>query len=212
MIAFDSISASSPEEELKKDLTESTMMIQSKLLAKFFRRNIFDIIYNKIAAVFIGQVRDKVGAYIPTVEPTGGRAIKHFTSVEISLQAQVGKDDLITQDDIPIGAYTKFTIRKNKLAPPFRSYMIPILFGKGIDRLRDFVQFAEYLGVLQKKGPYYAFQGETIGQGLAKTMVILAEKKELLDSIKKTCYNRVNKNNEVKETQDGKTDSNTESL
>lgn len=191
VVVLDSISASSPEMELEKELDQATVSIQAKKLPLFFRRNMFDIMKNEVAAIFIGQVRDKIGAYIPTEIPTGGHAILHFTTVEIQLRDAGGKDNYITQEGIadPIGVNTVFSIKKNKLAPPFRTYAIPILFGKGIDRLRDFVGFSEYMGVLQRRGSFYTFDGEIIGQGLVKTMNYLKENPEILDKIKRMVYN-----------------------
>lgn len=188
MIVVDSISAGSPDAELENELTKDTMTQQSRLLAKVCRRNMFKIIRNEVAVIVISQVRDKIGSYVPVTEPTGGRAIRHFASIEIRMEAQLGKDGLITQGEIPIGFYCKFTIIKNKLASPFRSFLIPILFGKGIDELRDFVTFAKHLGVIQKRGGYLVYEGETIGQGLVKTMQALKENQEMLDKIRKTCY------------------------
>ena len=79
-------------------------------------------------------------------------------------------------------------MQKNKLAPPFRSFLIPLYFGRGIDSVRDTILFAEMLGVLKKKGSYYVFEGETIGQGVSKTAEALSNNTDLLDKIREICY------------------------
>jgi recombination protein RecA len=188
IVVVDSISAGSPDEELEKELIESTMTQQSRLLAKFFRRNQFRILYNEVAMIFIGQVRAVIGSYIPMTAPTGGNAIEHFSSVEIQTQALMGEKNLIIIDKIPVGFMCKFIIQKNKLASPFRSYQIPILFGKGIDQLRDFIRFSEDLGILSLHGAWYYFGEERLGQGFVKTMEYLKENPEILERVKETCY------------------------
>lgn len=191
LIVFDSISASSPEEELEKELTESTMMLHSKLLSKFFRRQIYEVIRKNVALVCIGQIRDKVGAYVPTVEPTGGNAIKHFTSIELSVKANTStkeKDSgMIIEGDLALGYHAEVTTKKNKLAPPFRTCQVPIIFGKGVDKFRDFVAFAKQIGVVNTQGAWYYFGEERLGQGFDKAMVYLREHPETCERIRKKC-------------------------
>jgi len=195
VVVIDSVSAGSPDEELEKELIESTMTQQSRLLAKFFRRNQFSILRNEVAMIFIGQARAVIGSYIPMVTTTGGNAIKHFSSVEIQTKALTGEKNMLMLGKEAIGIMCKFTIMKNKLAPPFRSYQIPILFGKGIDRLRDFIRFSEDLGILSLHGAWYYFGEERLGQGFVKTMEYLKQTPEVLERIKSTCYAILTKEN-----------------
>jgi recombination protein RecA len=199
LVVLDSIGALAPKKEKDDDLTDANVGLLSRLLTKFSRRN-GDIVHrSNTAFIGVNQVRDKIGAYYPTLETPGGHSWKHILALRIMLARATD----IEQNDVAIGINTKFTIKKNKLAPPFRSFTIPIMFGKGIDEFRDFVQFAAYLGIIQTRGSYYAFEGETIGQGLVKTMAKLQEDKLLLDKIQKMCYNVITKVKVEQEDDDG---------
>jgi recombination protein RecA len=189
LVVLDSIGSLAPKKEKDDDLTDANVGLLSRLLTKFSRRN-GDIVHRSDTA-FIGvnQVRDKIGAYIATLETPGGHTWKHLLSLRIFLNRATDIEQGTNDEKKIIGINTRFTIKKNKLAPPFRSFTIPIMFGKGIDEFRDFVQFATYLGVLQTRGSYYTFEGETLGQGLVKTMAKLQDDKLTLDKIKEICYN-----------------------
>jgi recombination protein RecA len=165
------------------------MMVTPKDLGHFLKRNAYVIRETDVAFIFINQVRDKIGAYIKSLDTPGGHTLKHYLSIRISLT----KGEDIKVGDIVIGINSKFTTVKNKLSAPKRSYIIPIVFGKGVDTYRDLVDFAETLGVLTKAGAYYRFEGENIGQGKARTLEVLENNPELLDRIKSMCYNTISK-------------------
>jgi len=186
-IILDSVGALSPEVEKQKELTDLTVGIVPKLLTLWLRRNAVLIGRANVAFVIINQVRDQIGSYVHAFATPGGHALKHFASVRISLS----KGEEIKQGTESVGINVKFTVKKNKLAPPFRSFLIPLYFGKGIDTIRDTIMFSEMLGVLKKKGSYYVFDGETIGQGVAKTADMLSNNPDLLDKIRNICYNWV---------------------
>jgi recombination protein RecA len=99
----------------------------------------------------------------------------------------------IKQGEEKIGINTKFVIKKNKLAAPFRSYIIPIIFGKGVDYYTDAVSFCETLGIIKKNGAFYKFEGETLGQGRNAAAEFLRNSPDTLDKIKIQLYNVLNK-------------------
>lgn len=185
LIVLDSVGALSTEAEKKKDLTEPTVAGVSKLLSVWLRRNAVLIGRNKVAFLFINQVRDNIGSYTHGYFTGGGHALKHFASVRISLT----KGEEIKQGTESVGINVKFTVKKNKLAPPFRSFIIPLYFGKGIDSIRDMISFATMLGVLKKKGSYLVFENETLGQGVSKTADTLRNSPDLFAKIQEVCYN-----------------------
>ena len=119
----------------------------------------------------------------------GGHALAHYASVRIPLT----KGTEIKQGEEKIGINTKFVIKKNKLAAPFRSYIIPIIFGKGVDYYTDAVSFCETLGIIKKNGAFYKFEGETLGQGRNAAAEFLRNNPETLDKIKIQLYNVLNK-------------------
>jgi recombination protein RecA len=187
LIIVDSIGALAPKVEQDKELTDATVGLIPKLITVWLRRNAVSIGRNKVAFVFINQVRDQIGSYVHAFSTPGGHALKHYASVRISLS----KGEEIKQGSESVGINVKFTVKKNKLAPPFRSFIIPLYFGRGIDIVRDTILFSEMLGVLKKKGSYYVFEGETIGQGVAKTAEMLSNNPDTLAKIRDICYNWV---------------------
>ena len=197
LIIFDSIGGLAPLKEKEDDFGDANVALVPRLLSKFLRRTSYAIRTKNIAFLFLNQVRDKIGSYVQGYETPGGHALKHYSSLIIALS----KGREIRAGDKKIGMFTKFVIKKNKLASPFRSHVIPFIFGEGVDRLKDFLTFAEMIGAVQKAGSYYKFEGENIGQGLLKSMEELDGNKELLDKIMKVVYTATSKY--TKEIDDG---------
>jgi len=185
LIVVDSLAALSSRREQMKDLEDSTMAEAARLLNKFFRRNSPYIRRNNVALLLINQIRDKIGGYSRGYATPGGWAVKHYTSVRIQLYSP----QAIMQGKEQIGILTQFAIKKNKVAPPFRSSEIPFIFGKGVDTARDTVEFAKLIGVLKTRGSYYYFEDERLGHGLVNTLKELEKSKETLDKIREMCYN-----------------------
>jgi recombination protein RecA len=191
LIVLDSIGSMAPKKVHDDELTDANVALLSRIMTTFVQRNASVLRKSNTAFLAINQVRDKIGAYMVTLTTPGGHAWKHI----LSLRIQLSKADDITSSNEIIGINSKFVIKKNKMAAPFKSYTVPIMFGKGIDTMRDTVQFAEMLGVLEKRGPYYYFEGESIAKGLVNTGQYLLEHKDTLDSLVKMCYTlTINKN------------------
>jgi recombination protein RecA len=187
-IVIDTVAALEPLAEKEKEFDKSTMAEISRMLPKFFRRNGATVREKNVAFLFLNQVRDKVGGYTQGYNSPGGHALKHHTSMIIALT----KGETIKVGEKSTGILTKFVIKKNKMSAPFRSYMIPITFGKGIDKFSDAVDFCSMLGVIKKKGSYYKFEEVTIGQGKIAAGDYLEKHPETLDKIEKMVYNVLN--------------------
>jgi recombination protein RecA len=188
LIVLDSIGSLAPQKVKDDDLTDANVALLSRLLTTFLQRNAYGVRKSNLAFLGINQVRDKIGAYMATYETPGGHAWKHITSLRIQLSKGID----IEQGDEKIGINTRFVIKKNKLAPPNRAYTVPIIYGEGVDTLRDVISFANMLGILEKGGPYYKFEGNTLASGVNGTMEYLRNNPEILDKIVKACYNSVN--------------------
>jgi len=184
-IILDSIGALAPEAEKKKELTDANVGLLPKAMSVFLRRNMYAIGKNKVALIFINQVRDQIGSYVKTFSTPGGHALKHLASLRIALS----KGEDIKQESEIVGINVRFVVKKNKLSAPFRSFTIPLYFGKGIDSIRDAVMFSEMLGIISRKGSYYVFEGNNLGQGMARTIETLRNDPDTLDKIKELCYN-----------------------
>lgn len=190
MIILDSLGAMSPQKELDDELTDANVALLPRLLTKWLRRNSFTVKQNNVAFVFINQVRDNIGAYMASYSTPGGHALKHFCTMQIKF-TKGGKITGKTSNDVE-GILTKFTVVKNKLAPPFKSATIPIVFGEGVDKVRDVIEFATTIGVLRRAGAYYRLDDVSLGQGMNKSIEYLKENPETLDKIIEMCYNVFN--------------------
>jgi recombination protein RecA len=195
VVIFDSVAALASEMEAKQEFNDSAYAPTSRLISRFLKRDSPYIRLNKVAMIFVNQVRDTIGSYVKVYSMPGGHALKHFSSVIL----QLSKEADIKIGDEPVGIITKFVVKKNKVSVPFRSSSFPIIFGEGVDSLRDVILFSEKLGVLKKKGPYYNFEGENLGQGLMKTATYLKNNPITLDKIKEVVYNNINKTTEKEE-------------
>ena len=189
LIILDSVGSLAPKKEQDDEFEDANVGLLARLVSKFLRRNSHVVSEKNIALVLLNQVRAKIGAYMASFETPGGHALKHFTSLRISLSR--GQEMKVGNETI--GIMTKFIIKKNKLSAPFRSYTIPIVFGKGIDTFSDTVDFCSMLGVIKKKGSYYKFEDVTIGQGKLAAGDFLEKNPETLDKITKSVYNVLNK-------------------
>lgn len=189
LIILDSIGALSPKKEKDDDFEASNVALLSRMVTKFLHRNSSTIAQKNVALLLLNQVRSKIGSYMGGYETPGGHALKHYCSLRISLSR--GQEMKVGNETI--GILTKFVIKKNKLSAPFRSFTIPIVFGKGIDEYSDAVDFCSMLGVIKKKGSYYKFDDITLGQGKIQAGDYLEKNPETLDKIKQGVYNVLNK-------------------
>ncbi len=192
VIIFDSIGALAPQKEQEDDFGDQSIALVPRLLSKFLRRNAYTIRENHIAFIFINQVRDKVGTFFAQGYSTpGGHAIKHFASIIVALTKGKELSKGEGKDKVVYGIQNVFSVKKNKLAPPFRGYHFPIIFGIGVDYYRDLLDFSTMLGVVKKAGPYYKIDEVNIGKGLEDAMKMLADPKNklVLDKIEEMVYN-----------------------
>ncbi len=196
VIILDSIGALAPKEEIEDDFGDAHYALVARKLTTFFKRNAFKVRKTGVAFVFLNQVRASIGNFFKDFEIPGGWALKHYASINLSLFPYTSKKEKIKinvdDKDVFIGNPIKFTVTKNKVGIPHRSGRFPIIWGKGIDPLRDVIMFATTLGVLVSRGPYKAFGDDTIGRGELEIVKNLEDNEELLDKIIKECYNIAN--------------------
>ena len=192
LIIVDSVAALAPEVEKEKELADKQYALLAGMLTKWFRRNMFELRKNDVALLFVNQVRAKIGGYVGGYTIPGGYALKHYSSMVIFLSP----GQKIKQEEDIIGMQCKFTIKKNKLSPPFRSFYFPLMFGQGIDYYRDLIEFASEMGVLKKRAAYYYYGDTKLGQGIVKSMQFLEENKDIRNEIVEVCLGTVTKTKE----------------
>lgn len=181
VIVIDSVAALVPKAELEGDMGQSHVGLQARLMSQALRKLSGAINKSKTTAIFINQIREKVGVMFGNPETTpGGRALKFFASVRLEVRRG---ENLKLGSDI-IGNKTKVKVVKNKVAPPFKSVEFDILYGKGIDNYGEVIDMGVEEGIVQKSGSWYAYNEERLGQGRENSKIFLRENPSLYEEIK----------------------------
>jgi recombination protein RecA len=181
VVVVDSVAALVPRAEIEGEMGDSHVGLQARLMSQALRKLTGVLSKSRTTAIFINQIREKIGVLYGNPETTpGGRALKFYASVRMEVRR---KSDVKSGLD-KIGNRTRVKVTKNKVAPPFREAEVEILFGKGIDKLGDLVTIASDLDIVQKSGSYFKYQGETLGQGKEKAVQALQEHPELARTIR----------------------------
>lgn len=183
VIVIDSVAALVPRAELEGEMGDSHMGLQARLMSQALRKITGVVSKTRTACVFINQVREKIGVMFGNPETTtGGRALKFYSSVRIDIR-RIGS---IKKGDEVLGNRTKVKIAKNKVAPPFKVVEFNILYGQGISRVSEILDLAVEYDIIEKRGSWYRYDGEPIGQGTDAAMQFLEEDEELCTKIEKT--------------------------
>ncbi len=166
VIVIDSVAALVPEAELNGDMGQSMVGAHARLMSQAMRKLSGVISKTNCVAIFINQIREKVGVMFGNPETTtGGRALKFFSSVRLEIR----RGEAIKDGTNIVGNMTNIKVVKNKVAPPFRSCSVEIIYGTGISHTGEIVDAASDLGIIAKSGAWYSYNGEKIGQGREKT-------------------------------------------
>lgn len=180
VIVIDSVAALVPKSEIEGEMGDSHVGLHARLMSQALRKLAGVISRTNTIAIFINQLREKVGVIYGNPEvTTGGRALKFYASVRMDVR----KQELIKQGTDIIGARTKVKIVKNKVAPPFKEAEFDIMYGTGISKIGCILDIATAAGIIQKGGAWYSYNEERIGQGRENAKQFLKERPELLAEI-----------------------------
>lgn len=181
VIVIDSVAALVPRAEIEGDMGDSHVGLQARLMSQALRKLTGVMAKSKTTAIFINQIREKIGVIYGNPETTpGGRALKFYASVRLEVRRR-GDVKLGTEK---VGNRTRVKVTKNKVAPPFKEAEVEIMFGRGIDRLGDLINIASDLDIIQKSGSWFSYQETRLGQGKDKAAVYLQEHPEAEEEIK----------------------------
>jgi recombination protein RecA len=162
IIVIDSVAALVPKAEIEGEMGDAHVGLQARLMSQALRKLSGAISKSKTIAIFINQLREKVGIMFGNPETTpGGRALKFYSSIRL----EVRRLESIKQGNDLVGNRTRVKVVKNKVAPPFKQADIDIMYGEGISREGSIIDIGTELDIIQKSGSWYSFEGERLGQG-----------------------------------------------
>lgn len=180
VIVVDSVAALVPKAEIDGDMGDSHVGLQARLMSQALRKLAGAISKSNCVAIFINQLREKVGVVYGNPEVTpGGRALKYYSSVRI----EVRKAEVIKNGTEPIGSRTKAKVVKNKIAPPFKEAMFDIMYGKGISRMGELLDLAVERDIIHKSGAWFSYGEDRLGQGRDNIKQLLEDNTALAEEI-----------------------------
>ena len=184
VIVIDSVAALVPKAELEGAMGDSHVGLQARLMSQALRKITGKVQKANTLVIFINQIRMKIGVMFGNPETTaGGNALKFYSSVRLDIRRvgaiKEGTDEIV-------GNETRVKVVKNKMAPPLKVVDFQILYGKGINRTGEIIEYAVKKNILEKSGSWYSYNGDKIGQGLAKASLFLKENPKILEEIEKS--------------------------
>ncbi len=180
IIVVDSVAALAPRAEIEGEMGDSHVGLQARLMSQALRKLSAVISKSNTTAIFINQLREKVGVMFGNPETTpGGRALKFYSSVRL----EVRRTETLKQADNIVGNRTRAKVVKNKLAPPFKIAEFDIIYGFGISHEGNLIDLALEKDIIKKSGAWYSFEGERLGQGKENVRDFLKENKEISKKI-----------------------------
>ncbi|MFD2682757.1 recombinase RecA [Bacillus seohaeanensis] len=179
-IVVDSVAALVPKAEIEGEMGDAHVGLQARLMSQALRKLSGAINKSKTIAIFINQIREKVGVMFGNPETTpGGRALKFYSSVRL----EVRRAEALKQGNDIVGNKTKIKVVKNKVAPPFRVAEVDIMYGQGISKEGEIVDLGSELDIVQKSGAWYSYNEERLGQGRENAKQFLKENPEVRSEI-----------------------------
>ncbi len=198
IVVIDSVAALVPQAEIDGEMGDSHVGLQARLMSQALRKLSGTINKTKTIAIFINQLREKVGVMFGNPETTpGGRALKFYASIRLDVR----KSEAIKIGDSIAGNKTNIKVVKNKIAPPFRTATVDIMYGEGVSKEGEIIDLGVDTGVIEKSGSWFAYKGEKLGQGKENVKVLLKTNKKLAEEIEKQIrefYNINDTNNKDK--------------
>jgi len=203
MVVIDSVAALVPKAEIEGEMGDSHVGLQARLMSQALRKLTGHIKKTNTLVVFINQIRMKIGVMFGSPETTtGGNALKFYASVRLDIR-RIGQ---IKKGDDILGNETRVKVIKNKVAPPFRQAEFDILYGEGVSREGELIDWGDNVGIIKKSGAWYSYNGDKIGQGKDNVRVWLKENPEVAAEIEAQIRKEVGINIEITEGQRDDTD------
>ncbi len=180
IIVIDSVAALVPQAEIDGEMGDSHVGLQARLMSQALRKLSGTINKTNTIAIFINQLREKVGVMFGNPETTtGGRALKFYSTIRMDVR----RSEQLKLGENVIGSKTVVKVVKNKVAPPFKTATVDIMYGEGISREGEIIDLAVNANIVEKSGAWFAYNGEKLGQGKENVKLLLKEKKDLCNEL-----------------------------
>lgn len=181
VLIVDSVAALTPKAEIEGEMGDHHVGLQARLMSQALRKITGNIKQTNCLAIFINQIRMKIGVMFGNPETTtGGNALKFYASVRMDIR----RTGAVKEGDNVVGNETKVKVVKNKVAPPFKEATFQIMYGEGVNAYAEVIDFAVKHGFLDKSGAWYAYNGDKIGQGKANACNYLKENQDLYEELR----------------------------
>lgn len=185
LIVIDSVAALVPQAEIDGEMGDSHIGLQARLMSQALRKLSGTLNKTNTTAIFINQLREKVGVLFGNPETTpGGRALKFYSTVRLDIR----RGEQIKQGEQILGNKTNIKVVKNKVAPPFKTACVDIMYGEGISHEGELVDIGSEIGAIDKSGAWYAYKGEKIGQGKENVKAVLRNNPDMALEIEEKIY------------------------
>jgi recombination protein RecA len=180
VVVIDSVAALVPKSELEGEMGDSKMGLQARLMSQALRKLTATIHKTNSCCIFINQLREKIGVMFGNPETTtGGNALKFYASVRLDIRRMTQ----IKDGDEAVGNHVKVKVVKNKVAPPFRQAEFDIIYGEGISKVGEIIDMGVELGIVQKSGSWFSYNGDKLGQGRDSVKQLMLDNPEMANEI-----------------------------
>ena len=180
IVVIDSVAALVPQAEIEGEMGDSHVGLQARLMSQALRKLSGTISKTNTIAIFINQLREKVGVLFGNPETTpGGRALKFYSTIRLDVR----RGEQIKNGDNVIGNKTNIKVVKNKVAPPFKTASVEIMYGEGVSKTAEILDLASELGIIDKSGAWYSYNGDKIGQGKENAKEFLKANPSIKDEL-----------------------------
>lgn len=180
IIVIDSVAALVPQAEIDGEMGDSHVGLQARLMSQALRKLSGTISKTNTIAIFINQLREKVGVMFGNPETTtGGRALKFYSTIRLDVR----RNEQLKMGDGVVGNKTTIKVVKNKVAPPFKTAVVDIMYGEGVSREGEVIDLGVEAGIIEKTGAWYSYESEKLGQGKENVKLLLKETPDLTQEI-----------------------------
>ena len=180
LVVIDSVAALVPKAEIEGEMGDSHVGLQARLMSQALRKLTGGLNQTKTTAIFINQLREKIGVFFGSPETTaGGKALKFYASVRLDIR----RIETLKDGTDAVGNRTRVKVVKNKMAPPFKQAEFDILYGTGISREGSLIDFGVEHGIVKKSGAWYTYEGEQLGQGKENARTFLLKNADIAEEI-----------------------------